>query len=82
MAGRVVSLDVDGRVVAEAEEHLRAFPERTVRPSELRRISGGFGDGQRLVNVWLRLARASALLAGQACASLTRDRRTLVGRTA
>jgi protein-L-isoaspartate(D-aspartate) O-methyltransferase len=30
VVGRVVSLDVDRRVVAEAEEHLRAFPERRV----------------------------------------------------
>jgi protein-L-isoaspartate(D-aspartate) O-methyltransferase len=30
VAGKVVSLDVDRRVLAEAEEHLRGFPERRV----------------------------------------------------
>jgi protein-L-isoaspartate(D-aspartate) O-methyltransferase len=39
VVGRVLSLDVDRRVLAEAAEHLRAFPDRRV---ELRH-----GDGRR-----------------------------------
>jgi len=31
VVGRVVSLEIDRRVLAEAEEHLRAFPERRVK---------------------------------------------------
>jgi protein-L-isoaspartate(D-aspartate) O-methyltransferase len=40
VVGRVVSLDVDRRVLAEAEEHLRAFPDRRV---ELRHGDGRLG---------------------------------------
>jgi protein-L-isoaspartate(D-aspartate) O-methyltransferase len=40
VVGRVVSLDVDRRVLAEAEEHLRAFPDRHV---ELRHGDGRLG---------------------------------------
>jgi protein-L-isoaspartate(D-aspartate) O-methyltransferase len=38
--GRVVSLEIDRRVLAEAEEHLRAFPDRQV---ELRHGDGRLG---------------------------------------
>lgn len=40
VVGRVVSLDVDRRVLAEAEQHLRAFPDRQV---ELRHGDGRLG---------------------------------------
>jgi protein-L-isoaspartate(D-aspartate) O-methyltransferase len=40
VVGRVVSLEIDRRVLAEAEEHLRAFPDR---PVELRHGDGRLG---------------------------------------
>jgi protein-L-isoaspartate(D-aspartate) O-methyltransferase len=40
VVGRVLSLEIDHRVLAEAEEHLRAFPDRQV---ELRQSDGRFG---------------------------------------
>jgi protein-L-isoaspartate(D-aspartate) O-methyltransferase len=39
-AGRVVSLDIDPRVLAEAREHLRAFPDR---PVEFHQADGRLG---------------------------------------